>query len=131
MGIPKIDPGMFNRAELCAIADDSPLREFGLTAEVYGTNSLGMVTSVLWVAEDKCLKCDGDGVVECCECGHEEECGECDGEGVQSTQEVMITRCDGCTIIKILDRDVVKNILDSGCEEVDSLIVDSDAWEMV
>lgn len=29
----------------------------------------------------ECPECDGEGMIECCECGHERDCEECDGKG--------------------------------------------------
>lgn len=34
-----------------------------------------------------CKECDGDGVIECCECGHERDCEDCRGKGVRYVEQ--------------------------------------------
>jgi len=121
----------FNRREVELIERTSPLRAFGLEPDVYGVNSLGMVTSVMWSEKRKCEHCDGDGTVECSQCGHEDECNKCEGSGLSYSNQVLVTRCDGSTIIKIFNRGFAKRILECGSEESDDLIVHSDAWGVV
>ncbi len=121
----------FNRAELAHINYASPLREFGLEADVYGVNSLGMVISVVWSKKQKCTHCDSDGYTECSACGHDSECDECNGSSLSHNSEALVTRCDGRTIIKIFDHLFTKNMLGSGLIPSNDLIVHQDAWEMV
>ena len=35
--------------------------------------------------ETQCLKCDGSGELECCECGQFRKCPDCDGDGTLAT----------------------------------------------
>jgi len=129
--IDNLNVDVFNRKELSIISSTSPLRLFDLHAEIYGVNTLGMITSVLWNHETACSKCEGEGEIECDHCGHSAECEECDGSGFVLLTNVLVTRCDGCTIIKIMDRDFCRHILECGSEESDDLTVHPDAWEVV
>lgn len=72
------------RKELMALADEHLLHvRLGLDPRAGVHNSLGMLVSVDWfdVEESGCPECDGDGEIECCECGHISECPACDGRG--------------------------------------------------
>lgn len=46
---------------------------------------------------DKCHDCSGEGVIECCSCGHEKNCRSCKGEGVfpSSNGKTACKDCDG------------------------------------
>ena len=47
--------------------------------------------------ESACPDCDGDGEVECCECGHYRECRECDGTGQRTvTMSGHLVPCEIC-----------------------------------
>jgi len=131
LNLDDFDADEFNRQELSFICSESPLTAFKLRPSAYGTNSLGMITSVMWTNEQKCTRCDGEGVDECDCCGHERECHKCDGEGVIESSSAIITRCDGFTTIKIINRDVAKRILENGCEDAAKLVVSKDAWEVI
>ncbi len=47
----------------------------------------------------ECKTCDGDGAIECSECGHERECPDCDGAGawpaMPGQESVICWRCVG------------------------------------
>jgi len=128
----KINKDEFNRNELAHISHHSPFsRYWGMDAEIYGVNSVGLITSVLWLSKKECDRCDGTGEIECCECGHESECQDCDGEGSTNTNRCFVTRCDGATIINVFDHETVRGILECSDENLFGVSILKDAWEVV
>lgn len=59
---------------------DEPLLA-GIAHSTGDVPMLGYATEEPEAEEDDCPDCDGDGEVECCECGHTRDCRTCDGSG--------------------------------------------------
>lgn len=47
----------------------------------HGLLECGRLRALVYTASVDCGMCDGDGEIECCECGHTRDCEECDGSG--------------------------------------------------
>jgi hypothetical protein len=47
----------------------------------HGLLECGRMRALVYTNSVDCRMCDGDGEIECCECGHSRDCKECDGSG--------------------------------------------------
>lgn len=107
------EPGKFNKLELEALAQDSPLAvELGLRPKVGRKNSIGHLVTVWWYKVDLCDRCDGDGVICCHACHAERTCFECDGTGFADDDTLIETLADGVTVVWCRDdmRDAILHL---------------------